>query len=457
LKLFSGIKKIFGLGLNNEKSWNPSLWNLRGSQSIAGETVTEETALTYSAVWNAVVLISGTIASLPLHLRRPDGPDGRSNKLALENPLYQVMHARYNPYMSAMAGRECLMSHILTWGNGYAEIVRNGYGGVKELWPITPNRVKPLMHEGGLVYEIRMSDGDDVYLPYEKVLHVPGMGFDGFTGYSIIAMARKSIGLGMALETFGSLYFGQGTHPSVVIKHPHQLNATAHDNLKRSLSDTYSGLGQSHRLMLLEDGMEMEKVGIPPDDSQFLESRTFQVPEIARWFNLPPHKLKDLTKSSFNNIEAEQTSFVTDSILPWLIRCEQAYDMQLLAPLAQSQKLYFKHIVEGLLRANAKDRAEFYTAMLNNGVMSINEVREKEDMNPVEGGDIHLVPLNMTSLENAGKPQQVLVEEVPVEEAETNEPDEGEPADTSLRLIQALASPGRHLTGGGSQNENSES
>jgi HK97 family phage portal protein len=160
--------------------------------------------------------------------------------------------------------------------------------------------------------------------------------------------------------------------------------------------------------MLLEEGLKLEKIGIPPNDSQFLESRQFQIPEIARWFNLPPHKLKDLTKSSFSNIESEQISFVTDSILPWLVRLEQNYNMQLLAPNEQTrQKLYFKHIVEGLLRGDSVSRATFYKELFMVGAMSVNEIREKEDMDPIEGGDIHLVPLNMTSLENAGKPPVV--------------------------------------------------
>jgi len=212
----------------------------------------------------------------------------------------------------------------------------------------------------------------------------------------------------MALESFGSLYFGNGTHPGTIISHPGKLSTQAHDNLKNSLMTAHSGLGQSHKLLLLEEGMKPEKWLIPPEDSQFLESRQFQIPEVARWFNLPPHKLKDLTKSSFSNIESEQISFVTDSILPWLVRLEANYNMQL---LSQSDKeysgrgrLYFKHSVEGLLRADAASRGTYYKEMFNIGALSINEIRALEDKDPVDGGDIHLVPLNMTTLDNAGKP-----------------------------------------------------
>lgn len=406
MAIFGKLRKYFrNLSLTDEKAWSPSLWNMYGAQSLAGETVTEHTALTYSAVFNAVALISGTIGALPLHLMQKKG---EKKRIADDRTMYGVLHDSANKYMSAMALRECLMAHILAWGNGYAEIVRNGYGELSALWPITPNRVTPAMVSDEIVYRIKMPAGPDIYLPREKVLHIPGLGFDGFLGYSVVAMARRSIGLGMAMETFGSRFFGEGTHPGVIVEHPNKLSPEAHSNLKKSLADTYSGLGNSHRLMLLEEGMKFQKIIIDPKDSQFLESRQFNIPEIARWFNLPPHKLKDLTKSSFSNIESEQISFVTDSILPWLVRLEQNFNSQLLSESDRQYsgrgRLYYKHSVEGLLRADAAARGTYYREMFNIGAMSINEIREKEDMDPVEGGDIHLVPMNMTSLENAGKP-----------------------------------------------------
>ncbi len=418
LSFFGRIKYFFrNLSLTDPKSWSRAFWNLVGSQTTSGENVTPDTALTYSAYFNAISLISGTIGSLPLHLMQRKAENKK--RIADDRPQYRVMHDCWNPYMTAMAGRECLMAHALGWGNGYAEKVYNGLGELAELWPITPDRVTPEMKDNKLVYRIHMPDGQDIYLSREKILHVPGLGFDGFTGYSIASLAAKSIGLGMAMETFGSEYFGQGTHPGVIVSHPGKLSAEASSNMRAALTAAYSGLGKSHRLMLLEEGLKLEKIGIPPNDSQFLESRQFQIPEIARWFNLPPHKLKDLTKSSFSNIESEQISFVTDSILPWLVRLEQNYNMQLLAPNEQQrQRLYFKHVVEGLMRGDAASRAAFYSVMFDKGIMSINEIREKEDMDPIEGGDIHLVPMNMTSLENAGKqpvvPKQPPDEIVPV-------------------------------------------
>lgn len=370
------------LALNDPKAWNPLLWNLIGNQTPSGENVTEETALTYSAFWNAVYIIAETLAGLPLHLMKKDG---NRKMIADDEDLYYLMHDNPNPFMTSFVFREVNIAHTLTWGNGFAEKVRNRMGQIVELWPIPPNRIKTILlnpEDNNLWYEIQVGI-ETVWLPREKILHIPGFGFDGFIGYSVVAMARKSIGLGMAMETFGSNYFGQGTHPGVIVSHPERLDAQTHANLKQSLTETYSGLGQSHRLMLLEEGMKMEKVGVPPNESQFLESRQFQIPEIARWFNLPPHKLKDLTKSSFNNIESEQISFVVDSILPWVIRLDQNYNLQLLTKeQRKKKKYYFKHNIEGLLRANSKDRADLYRVMVTNTIMTPNEVREKEDMNP---------------------------------------------------------------------------
>jgi len=238
-----------------------------GSQSVSGESVSEHSALQYSAVWDAVGQISATISTLPLHLLRSD-----ANKTiqATDKRLFRVMHSEFNKYMTAQIGREVLASHALTWGNAYAEKVYNGYGEIIELWPITPNRVRMEMKNRELIYNIRV-DSQEIPLTRAQILHVPGLGFDGFQGYSVISMARKSIGLGMAMETFGAMYFGNGTHPGVIVSHPMKLDPITKSNLQTALTKTYSGLGQSHRLMLLEEGMKIENIGVPPEDSQFLE------------------------------------------------------------------------------------------------------------------------------------------------------------------------------------------
>ncbi len=390
------VINIKNLALNDPKAWDPSLWNLIGAQSLSGENVTESTALTYSAFWCAVLLIAGTVSTLPLQLLRKQ--DNKTLQ-AREFKLYNILHDRFNPYMTAQQGREIMMAHLLIKGNCYAEKVFNRYGEIIELWPIPSGRVRPYIDDKGIPqYEISI-DNKKYDFSRETILHIPGLCFDGIQGISVVAVARKSLGLSMAMETFGSLFFGQGTHPGVIVKHPNKLSPEGHSNLKKSLTDVYSSLGQSHRLMLLEDGMDIEKIGIPPEDSQFLQSRQFQISEVARWFNLPPHKLKDLSKSSFNNIESEQISFVTDSILPWLIRKEQNYNLQLLTEdQVFKQNLFTRHNVEGLLRGDSKSRSEYYRIMFNIGAMSPNDIRDKENMDPVEGGDKRFVPMNMVPL-----------------------------------------------------------
>lgn len=395
--LWTLFKRLKALSVTDEKSWDPSLWRFMGQQSDAGVNVNEYTAMNYSAVFNAISLISGTIASLPLHLMQTK----EKRKVRAENePLYHVMHGDANPYMTSHTFRQTTTAHMLGWGNAYAEKVYDKVNNLIELWPITPNRVRLGMVDNVLTYFIRV-DNEEKPFTRDKILHMYGLGFDGFQGYSVIQMARQSIGLGMAQEKFGALYFEKGSHPGLVVSHPGHLSEEGHKNLSNELDVKYSGLGQSHRIMLLEEAMKVEKLGYSNEDSQFLESRQFQIPEIARWFNLPPHKLKDLTRSSFNNIESEQISFLTDSILPWLVRIEQCKNSQLLSPTQRkTQKLYWKHSFEGILRSSAKDRAEFYNKMFMVGGMTINEIRDKEDMDPSDEkfADDHFVPVNMVPL-----------------------------------------------------------
>jgi len=390
------VKQFFkrkGYGPGNDYWYGPVQ-----APTKAGVDIDEVAALNFSAVWNAIQIISGTIGSLPLHLLRRAGKN--TEKMTSES-IYGVLHSVANPEMSAMSYREATGAHVVSWGNSYTEIVRSKTGEVVELWPIGPNRVKPERKNDKMFYEISIGGGQKVTLPREKVLHIPGLGFDGLMGYSVLNKARESIALGMATEEFGSRYFGDGTHPGVVVSHPLALGPDAHKRLKKDLTNAYSGLGKSHKLLLLEEGMKMENIGIPPEDSQFLQTRQFQTVEVARWFNIDPSKLKDHSRSTFNNIEHLSIMHVVDCITPWMVRIEQCLDMQLLTPEQRQLGFFFKHNVEGLLRGDTAARAEFYSKMFNIGAYSINEIREKENMNPVDGGDERFVPLNMVPLSMA--------------------------------------------------------
>jgi len=385
------------LSLTDKKAWDTSYWNLIGAQSSAGVNVTYDKALSYSAVFNAIALLSGTIGGLPLNLYRKKANQG--NVVEDRRPLHQLLHFSPNSEMSAMTFRETMTAHVLGWGNCYAEIQRNGMGEVTALWPIPPNRVVIRRIRGELIYEVKVGS-ETISLPRDRMLHIPGLGFDGIQGYSVISYARETIGLGLAMEEFGARFFGAGTHPGAVAEHPGKLGGEAYDNLKKSLTEQYSGLGKSHKLLILEEGMKINNIGIPPEDAQFLQSRVFSVNEVARWFNVPPHKIKEMSHSTYSNIESQSIEFVTDSIVPWLVRFEQGYDLQLLSPKERNHKFYFKHIVEGLLRGDSESRGKFYSQRFMIGSITPNEIRALEDQNPNPNplADELWFPMNMVPL-----------------------------------------------------------
>ncbi len=395
----------------------------------AGVDVDEYIALNFSAVYNAISIISGTIGSLPLHLFKRNK---RITQKATSHRLYDVLHATPNPEMTAMSYREASTAHVLSWGASYSEIVRNSMGQISELWPITPNRVRPFRSNRQLFYEITLVGGKKTILPKERILHIPGLGFDGLTGYSVLEKARESIALGMATEEYGARFFGQGTHPTGVVETDEDLG-DGRDGITKAFKEGFAGLGKTHRLMILEKGLKYTPIGVKPEDAQFLQTRAFTVVEIARWFNIEPMKLKDHTKSSFDNISSLQISHVVDCIRPWTVREEQNYNMQLLTQEERQQGYYWEHVLEGLLRGDWAARGEFYSKMFNVGAFSPNMILEKENENPVEGGDERFVPLNMVPLSMARK--MIEMQDEPDDEPEPSDDEEnsrGEPGDAKL-------------------------
>lgn len=364
-----------------------------GSKVRAGVAVNQATAMTYSAVYNAVTIYAQTIASLPLHVYRTR-PDGGKER-ATDYPLYRVLHDRPNPLLDSYRFRELMMVYLLLWGNFYAEVIeRDGYE--DELWPIPPWRAQPQLMANGrdIQYQVTLPDGRSAVLPRERVFHVAGMGFDGLRGKSIISLARESLGLGMAAEAFGAQFFGSGANMAGVLEHPGSLSDKAHERLRQHWKELYTGLDNAHRVAILEEGMKYTRIGIPPEDAQFLQTREFQVEEVARWFNLPPHMLKDLRRSTFSNIEHQALEFVKYSLLPWLRRIEAAIKHQLLAG-ADEQDLFAEFIVEGLLRGDTESRYRAYATARQWGWLSANDIRRLENLDPIEGGDVYLQPLNM--------------------------------------------------------------
>lgn len=371
-------------------------WFNTSAQISSGINVTESNALSYSAVFAGVSLISGQLGNLPLVLQKrlPNGGKERYDA----HPLYRLLHDRPNPEMSSMVFRETLQAHVLTYGNAYAEIQRNGGNQPIALWPMTPDRVRPYRDHGVLKYHVAEPGGGDVVLDAMDTLHIPGLGFDGISGYGVIDKMRESIGLGLATERFGGSFFGNGTTFGGVFEHPTKLSEIARKNFTESINARHQGVDRAHKFMVVEEGMKYQRFGIDPNAAQFLETRTFQVDEVARWLNLPPHKLKNLVRSTNNNIEHQNLEYYIDCLSPWCNRWEQELEYKLIAASERNLQA-IEHIVEGLLRGDSAGRGEFHSKQFSVASISPNEVRKSENRNPIAGGEMPFAPLNMIPLD----------------------------------------------------------
>ena len=380
--------------------------------STSGKLVNEFTAMQTTAVYACVRILAETLAetlaALPLQLYRYT-PGGKER--VYDHPLYHLLHDEPNPEMTSFIFRETLMSHLLIWGNAYAQIIRDRLGRVQGLYPLRPDKMTVCRDERGKIFYLYTKTGDEnpnikpygqVALQKEEVLHIPGLGFDGLVGYSPIAMARNAVGMTMACEEYGASFFANGASPSGVLEHPGVLKDPA--KVRDSWNAVYRGSANAHKVAVLEEGMKYQQIGIPPEEAQFLETRKFQLNEIARLYRIPPHMIGDLEKSSFNNIEQQSMEFVKYTLDPWVIRWEQAMQKALFLP--EEKKQYFlKFNVNGLMRGDYESRMTGYSIGRQNGWLSANDIREMEDMNPVpdeEGGNLYLVNGSMTKLKDAG-------------------------------------------------------
>lgn len=376
--------------------------------SSSGKAVTERSAMQMTAVYACVRILSEAVAGLPLHFYRYR-EDGSKEK-AIDTNLYHLLHDEPNPEMSSFVFRETLMTHLLLWGNAYAQIIRNGKGEVIALYPLMPNKMQVDRDENGNLYytytrsevEPNTMKGASVVLSPKDVLHIPGLGFDGLVGYSPIAMAKNAIGLAIATEEFGSKFFANGAAPSGVLEHPGTIKDPT--RVREAWQSQFGGSGNSGKVAVLEEGMKYTPISISPEQAQFLETRKFQINEIARIFRVPPHMVGDLEKSSFSNIEQQSLEFVKYTLDPWVIRWEQSLSRALLSE-DEKKQYFFKFNLEGLLRGDYQSRMNGYAIARQNGWMSANDIRELENLDkltPEQGGDLYLVNGNMLPLERAG-------------------------------------------------------
>ena len=385
-------------------------WRFNLGGSIAGKTVTERTAMQMTAVYACVRILAESIAGLPLHLYRYRD---QGKEKALDHPLYTLLHDEPNPEMTSFVFREALMCHLLLWGNAYAQVIRNGKGQVTALYPLLPSRMTVDRDERGQLF-YRYQRGSDetaggkasktetVILHPSDVLHIPGLGFDGLVGYSPIALSKNAIGLAMAAEEYGSKFFANGAAPSGVLETPTLIKDIS--KLRDSWNEAYGGSHNAGKVAILEQGVTFKPISMSPQDSQLLETRKYQLDEIARIFRIPPHMIGDLEKATFSNIENQSLDFVKYTLGPWVSRWEQGLARALLSP-AEKQQYFIRFNVDGLLRGDYKSRMEGYAIGRQNGWMSANDIRELEnlDMIPAEaGGDLYLVNGNMLPLEMAG-------------------------------------------------------
>ena len=419
-------------------------WFGGGTMTNAGECVDEQKALTYSAVFACVRVIAETTSILPFIVYRRVEPRGKVRLTT--HPAYRLLHDQASPEMTAMAFREAITGHVLTWGNGYAEIERDQAERPIALHLLTPDRVRPDRMGGRLVYYVRGVNGAErPAINPDDILHVAGLGYDGIVGYSPIRMSQESVGLGMAANRYGAGFFKNGSRPGGVLQHPGQIKSLERiDQLKRHWEDLHQGAGNSHKVAILEDGMTWQAMGVGNNEAQFLESRQFQVEEIARFYRMPLHKIGHLLHATFSNIEHQSIEFLTDTMLPWLTRWEQEVKRKL---FPDEPDVFAEHLVDGLLRGDTASRSTALATQFNNGALSIDEWRAIENRDPLPdgAGARYFVPLNLVPVDQllAGKSEDQ------TDPAADPPPDNAPPADPNaapVTDVQATALNGAQVT-----------
>lgn len=384
------IKAAEALGLSDLR--HPTAWlsNWAGGSAHAGIFVSPESAMTLSVYYACLRNISEDIGKLPLMVYRRLDPRGKQR--LPNDPRYTLLHDAPNPDMTAMTFRETLTHHAMAWGNGYAEIERSGDGReVVALWPIHPSRVTVRWSQelNQLVYDVYGTltlEGKLMLKPMRlrqgAVLHLKGLGSEGYQGYSVVALAAESLGVGLAAQRFGASFFGNNASLGGLLEHPGTISEVAQRNLRQSWQELYSGPGSVGKTAVLEEGMKFTKLGVPPDEAQFLETRQFQTSDICRWFRMPPHKVQDLERGTWGNLEQQNLEYVTDTLTPWCVRWEQ----ELKRKLFPEPDIFAEYLMLGLLRGDQAARGAYYQVRFNLGTLSQDDIRELENENPLPDG-----------------------------------------------------------------------
>lgn len=397
MSIFPRFKR--SVGPSDDYWYNPSNFVYQGGTTATGVKVSEKTALKYLTVMACISLISSDIGRLPLNLYRKRADGGKD--LVTDHKLYDLLHNAPNPDTTSFNWREALQGHLLLWGNSFAFIDRDKTGKIKALWQLPdPSQVTVKRRGDQIVYTYKVN-GEEVTRTKDQIFHIPGYGFNGLVGMSMINIASEAIGLGVAAEEFGSLYFGEGTHPAGVLEMDTTLGDNK-ENFTKALKEGYAGLGKSHKIMVLENGLKYKPLTIPLNDAQFLETRNYQKIEICGMYHVPPHKIAvHGQNSNYNNLEQENASYVDSCLMGWIVRWESNISLQLLTEAERRSGLFCEFVVQGLLRGDSAARSEYYNKIFQVGGITPNQIRAKENMNPVDGGDESFVMMNMIPLSQA--------------------------------------------------------
>lgn len=390
MKLWPFQKRATSQNLGGPQYADPALLKLFriNSSTAAGIDITHDIAMQIEAVFACVRVLSETIASLPVILY--ERISDTEKRRAVEHPLYRLMHDAPNPAMTSYEFREVAQSALELRGNSYSEIDRDNAGRVSALYPIPADAVRVESNGWDLKYHIRTKTGTPVLDP-SRVLHIKFLpGTDGIVGLDPIAACRESLALSYATREFGATFFGNGATFGGTLEHPGKLSKAAQDLLRESINEKHQTGAKAHKFLILQENMKYQQIGIAPENAQFLETRKFQVTDIARIFRVPPHMIGDLDRATFSNVEQQAIDFVVHSIRPRLVRWEQALNRALLLPSEQG-RFYFEFLVDGLLRGDIFSRYQAYQIGINTGFLSRNEVRNIENMNAVEGLDEYIV------------------------------------------------------------------
>ena len=432
--MFNWLTKAFGYELRSLELPTSSLsGGFFGSPVSSGVNVNADTAMTLTAVQCAVSCIASNVASLPFHVykRLPNG----GKTIDTNHLAYPLINSSPNGVMNSYRFMSSLMYHALIFGNAYAQIIRNGAGQPVELSLLNPKIMQVVWSDTGIVYR-----HNDQSIDPGDILHIAGLSFDGLTGENPIMQAREALGLTMASERFGASFFGNGASPGSYYKIPQTMSQQQQENLRESLNRIHQGPYNANKVAVLA-GVDWVQTSVPPEQAQFLGTREFQILEVCRIFNVPPHKLMDFSRSTFSNIEETNKDFYTTTLRPWISSIASEYNIKLFSPVEQGQ--WFADVkMTDIMIGNMQARSAYYQSMLSAGVMCINEVRAEEGLNPIgPEGDKHLVQLNLTTLDLVGEQPEAL----PALDAPAIEPGDTGAPEAAPAEIQALALNGAQI------------